>query len=65
MMKRSMQVFVKGSREALELYQKAFRAEILCKDPDEHGNYMHAELAHTGGENDLQFQLDGIAYSGK
>lgn len=39
-----MQVFVKGSREALELYQKAFRAEILCKYADEYGNYMHAEL---------------------
>ena len=49
MMKRSMmQVFVKGSREALELYQKAFQAEVLCKYPDEHGNYMHAELDAYG-----------------
>ena len=26
---------------------------------------IQTEFAHIGGENGLQFQLDGIAYSGK
>lgn len=44
-MKRSMmQVFVKGSKEALELYRKAFDAEVLCTYPDDNGGYMHSEL---------------------
>ena len=48
-MKRSMmQVFVKGSKEALELYKKAFNAEILCEYPDDNGGYMHAELNAYG-----------------
>lgn len=48
-MKRSMiQVSVKGSCEALEVYKKAFDAEVLCKYPDEKGNYMHAELNAYG-----------------
>ena len=48
-MKRSMmQVYVKGSVEAVEFYQKAFQAEILCTYPDENGGYMHAELDAYG-----------------
>ncbi|HBN86156.1 MAG TPA: VOC family protein [Clostridiales bacterium] len=48
-MKRSMmQVFVKNSKEALDLYQKAFNAKVLCKYPDDHGGYMHAELDAYG-----------------
>ncbi|MEA4833359.1 MAG: VOC family protein [Oscillospiraceae bacterium] len=44
-MKRSMmQVFVKGGFEALELYKKAFNAEVLCSYEDGNGGYMHAEL---------------------
>lgn len=48
-MKRSMmQVFVKESREALELYTKAFDGEVLCAYPDGKGGYMHAELKAYG-----------------
>ncbi|MDD4124145.1 MAG: VOC family protein [Eubacteriales bacterium] len=48
-MNRSMmQVFVKDSKEALEFYRQAFNAEILCKYPDENGNYMHSELNAYG-----------------
>lgn len=48
-MKRSMmEVIVKGSREALEMYQKAFCAEVLCEYSDESGNYIHAELNAYG-----------------
>ena len=49
MMQRSiMEVLVKGSREAVELYQKAFRGKVLCKYPNEHGNYMYAEIDAYG-----------------
>ena len=49
MMSRSMmQVFVKGSAEAVELYQKAFDAELLCAYPNDTGGYMHAELNAFG-----------------
>lgn len=48
-MKRSMmQVFVRGSREAFELYRRAFDAEVLCTYPDENGGYMHSELNAFG-----------------
>ena len=30
MYRSMMQVFVKGSKEAFELYKKAFNAEVLC-----------------------------------
>lgn len=48
-MKRSMmQMYVKGSAEAVELYQRAFDAEILGLYPDENGGYMHSELNAYG-----------------
>ena len=43
-----MQVFVKGSKEALELYKKAFNADVLCEYPDGNGGYMHAEINAYG-----------------
>lgn len=44
-MKRSMmQVFVKGSLEAVQLYQKAFSAQLLCAYPNGQGGYAHSEL---------------------
>ncbi|HOJ10904.1 MAG TPA: VOC family protein [Clostridiales bacterium] len=50
-MKRSMmQVFVKGSKEALELYRKGFDTEVLCTYPDDNGGYMHTELNAYGQE---------------
>ena len=40
-MKRSMmQVFVKGSSEAFELYRQAFDAEVLCEYPHEPLQYL-------------------------
>lgn len=44
MLRSLMQVYVKGSIEAVNLYQKAFNAEILCLYPDDKGGYMHSEL---------------------
>jgi PhnB protein len=43
-----MQVFVKGSKDALEFYQKAFNAEVLCAYEDGNGGYIHAELNAYG-----------------
>lgn len=43
-----MQVFVKGSAEAVELYQKAFHAELKCAYPNGNGGYMHSELDAYG-----------------
>lgn len=44
-MKRTlMQIYVKGSVEAVELYQKAFDAPLLCGFKDENGTYEHSEL---------------------
>ncbi len=43
-----MQVYVKGSKEALKLYQKAFNGDILCEFPDDNGGYMHSELSAYG-----------------
>jgi len=43
-----MQMFVKGSIDAVELYKAAFRAELLCAYPNDDGGYMHAELNAHG-----------------
>lgn len=48
MYRSMMQVFVKGSKEAVELYKKAFNAEILCAYEDGNGSYMHSELNADG-----------------
>lgn len=48
MLRSMMQVFVKGSFEAVDLYIKAFNAEILCAYEDGIGGYMHAELNAYG-----------------
>lgn len=39
-----MQVYVKGSDRAAELYRRAFGAELVVSYPHEDGTYMHAEL---------------------
>lgn len=39
-----MQIYVKGSDTAVELYQKAFGAEMVACYPHSDGTYMHAEL---------------------
>lgn len=44
-MARSMfQVYVQGSKEAVDLYQKAFDAKILTEYKNQDGSYMHVEL---------------------
>ncbi len=48
MYRSMMQVFVKGSKEAVEFYRKAFNAEVLCAYEDGKGGYMHAELNAYG-----------------
>lgn len=48
MLRSMMQVFVKGSFEAVDLYKKAFNAEILCAYDAGNGGYMHAELDAYG-----------------
>lgn len=48
-MKRSMmQVYVKGSDKAAELYMQAFGATMGDAYPSDDGTYMHCEL-HTEG----------------
>lgn len=48
MLRTLMQVYVKGSVEAVDTYQKAFHAEILGLYPDDHGGYMHSEINACG-----------------
>lgn len=48
MLRSMMQMFVKGSAEAVELYKNAFDAEIICAYPDDNGGYMHSELNAYG-----------------
>lgn len=44
MLRSMMQVYVKGSKEAVALYQKAFNAELVSEHKNEDGSYLHAEL---------------------
>ena len=48
MIRSMMQMYVKGSVEAVETYQRAFNAEILGLYPDDNGGYMHSELNAYG-----------------
>lgn len=44
-MKRTlMQVYVKGSAEAVRFYQRAFDAPLVAAYANDDGSYMHAEL---------------------
>jgi len=43
-----MQMYVKGSLDAVGLYQKAFEATLSNEHKDENGNYIHAELNAYG-----------------
>ena len=48
-MKRSlMQVYVKGSVEAVEMYQKAFNATLISKVRNTDNTFLHAELDVSG-----------------
>ena len=42
MLRSMMQVYVKGSAEAVHTHQRAFEAEILGLYPDGNGGYMHS-----------------------
>ncbi|MCL2099488.1 MAG: VOC family protein [Oscillospiraceae bacterium] len=44
MYRSMMQVYVKGSEQALEFYQHAFDAKIICDHRHENGTVAHAEL---------------------
>lgn len=48
MLRSMMQVYVKGSVEAVKIYQKAFNAEVLGVYPNDNGEYMHSELNAHG-----------------
>lgn len=48
MLRSLMQIYVKGSVEAVKLYKEAFNAEILGLYPDDNGGYMHSELNAYG-----------------
>lgn len=48
MYRSMMQMFVKGSALAVELYKRAFNAELLCAYPNDDGGYMHTELNAYG-----------------
>lgn len=48
MQRSMMQVFVRGSIEAVKLYKTAFDADILCTYAAENGGYMHSELNAHG-----------------
>jgi PhnB protein len=39
-----MQICIKGSCEAVKLYQKAFNAKLISEYKNEDGSYIHAEL---------------------
>lgn len=44
MLRSMMQVYVEDSVKAVELYQKAFDAKLLCAYPGDDGMYYHSEL---------------------
>lgn len=48
MLRSMMQVYVKGSVEAVKFYEKAFHAEVLEVYPDDNGGYMHSEINAYG-----------------
>ena len=48
MLRSMMQMYVKGSCSAVELYQKAFEATLSNEHKDENGDYIHAELNAFG-----------------
>ncbi len=39
-----MQIYIKGSIEAVKFYQKAFDAKLVSEHKNDDGSYMHAEL---------------------
>ena len=62
MYRSMMQVFAKGSKEAVEFYRKAFNAELLCAYDDGNGGYMHSELNAYGQVIAVSEITDGISF---
>ena len=60
MLRSMMQVYVKGSAEAVHTYQRAFEAEILGLYPDGNGGYMHSELNAHGQILAVSESTDGL-----
>ena len=48
MIRSMMQTYVKGSVEAVALYQKAFDAQLISEYKHEDGSYYHSELVVYG-----------------
>ncbi len=48
MLRSMMQVYVKGSVEAVQLYDQAFGAQLICEHRNEDGSFLHAELCVYG-----------------
>lgn len=44
MLRSMMQTYIKGSSEAVELYQSAFDAKLVSEYKNDDGSYLHAEL---------------------
>lgn len=49
MLRSMMQVYVKGSAEAVHTYQRAFEAEILGLYPDGNGGFLNRPVLKMGG----------------
>jgi len=60
MLRSMMQMYVKGSVEAVEVYQKAFQAEILAVYPDDNGGYMHSEINAFGQILAVSERIDDV-----
>jgi PhnB protein len=56
------QVYVKGSVEAVALYQKAFGAKVSNEYKNEDGSYMHVELDVFG---QVLAVSEGLPYAGE
>jgi len=48
MLRTMLQMYLKNSVEAVEMYQKAFDAKLLYESKNEDGSYLHAELDAFG-----------------
>ena len=64
MLRSMMQVYVKGSAEAVQLYQKAFDAKLMSEYKNDDGSYMHAELDVFGQVLALSESGEEIAITG-
>ena len=63
-MRSMMQVYVKGSREAVMLYEKAFDAKLKYEYLDDDGNYFHAELDILGQVVAISESNDDESFTG-